>query len=117
MWADDFSPDGFGWIDANDWAGNVVSFLRLDSSGGTLACIANFSATPHHGYRIGLPVAGRWLELINTDAETYGGSGVGNMGVVVAGETPSHGRPASAEISIPPLGVLWLAPDSESPAV
>jgi 1,4-alpha-glucan branching enzyme len=116
LWQQDSVPDGFSWIDANDRAGNVLSFLRFDSSGGTLACIANFSATPHHGYRIGLPASGRWREVINTDAETYGGSGVGNMGVVAASPLPSHGRPASAEISIPPLGVLWLEPEDSAPS-
>ncbi len=113
LWQQDSVPDGFSWIDAGDRAGNVLSFLRFDAAGGMLACVANFSAVPHHGYRIGLPVAGRWTELINTDAEAYGGSGVGNMGVVVAGDSSYHGRQASAEISIPPLGVLWLAAASD----
>jgi 1,4-alpha-glucan branching enzyme len=65
---------------------------------------------PHHGYRIGLPSAGPWAEILNTDAEVYGGSGIGNYGVVEATFAPWHGRPASAELSIPPLGVLWLTP-------
>jgi len=65
---------------------------------------------PHHGYRVGLPSAGPWRELINTDAEVYGGSGIGNYGQVEATFEPWHGRPASAELSIPPLGVLWLTP-------
>jgi 1,4-alpha-glucan branching enzyme len=114
LWQQDSVPDGFSWIDANDRAGNVLSFLRFgfDGSGGMVACVANFSAMPHYGYRIGLPVSGRWRELINTDAAVYGGSGVGNQGVVVASPTPYHGRAASAEITIPPLGVLWLAPES-----
>jgi 1,4-alpha-glucan branching enzyme len=76
-----------------------------------IACIANFSAMPHLKYRIGLPRAGRWRELLNTDAAIYGGSGVGNMGGVEAVPEPYHGRPASAIITVPPLGVLWLAPE------
>jgi 1,4-alpha-glucan branching enzyme len=110
LWQLDSSPTGFQWIDASDWEGNVLSFLRYSSDGDVLACVANFAAMPHHGYRIGLPSAGPWAEVINTDAEGYGGSGIGNYGLVEATSEPWHGRPASAELSIPPLGVLWLAP-------
>src|SRR6266496_3869144 len=78
---------------------------------GVIACVANFAGEPHIGYRIGLPQAGRWREVINTDAAVYGGSGVGNMGVIDAVEEPWHGRPASAVLAVPPLGVLWLAPE------
>jgi 1,4-alpha-glucan branching enzyme len=76
-----------------------------------LACVANFSAMPHSNYRIGLPLAGRWREVLNTDAADYGGSGTGNLGAVTALPRPWHGRPASASIVLPPLAVLWLAPD------
>ncbi len=111
LWQLDASPTGHQWIDASDRSGNVLSFLRYSADGSTLACIANFGATPHHGYRIGLPSAGPWAEVINTDAEVYGGAGVGNYGRIESTAEPWHGRPASAELSIPPLGVLWLAPD------
>jgi len=113
LWERDFTPDGFGWIDANDSSGNVVSFLRLAGSGpgDVVACVANFSGAPHHDYRIGLPATGRWREVINTDAEVYGGSGVGNLGGVQAVAEPWHGQPASAVLTVPPLGVLWLAPE------
>ena len=76
-----------------------------------IACIANFSALPHLKYQIGLPRAGRWREVLNTDAAIYGGSGVGNLGGIEAVPEPYHGRPASAIITVPPLGVLWLAPE------
>jgi 1,4-alpha-glucan branching enzyme len=114
LWSGDFTPDGFSWIDANDSAGNVVSFLRLaaDGSGRVLACVANFAGNPHLNYRIGLPLAGRWREVVNTDAPVYGGSGVGNLGAVQAVAEPWHGRPNSARITIPPLAVLWLAPET-----
>jgi 1,4-alpha-glucan branching enzyme len=209
LWRLDTSPDGFGWIDADDTAGNVLSFLRfasldehnldersldehsadehsadengaVDNGGadrggggagrsagaagdaltsgpaasnllasdpaaadrltpdpaasdpitselaasdprasrlagrdhGIIACVANFSAIPHTGYRIGLPFPGRWAEVINTDSAHYGGSGVGNLGAVEAVAEPWHGRPASAVLTLPPLGVLWLAPVS-----
>ncbi|MBB6373996.1 1,4-alpha-glucan branching enzyme [Pseudonocardia eucalypti] len=104
----DSSPEGFSWIDANDAAGNVFSFLRTGGDGSVLACVANFAGHPHENYRVGLPFAGRWRELVNTDAENYGGSGVGNLGSVVAEATEWHGRPASAVLRVPPAGVLWL---------
>jgi 1,4-alpha-glucan branching enzyme len=76
-----------------------------------LACIANLTPVARHGYRVGLPTPGRWVELLNTDAGEWGGSGVGNGGWVFADRTPWHGQPCSAEIVLPPLGVLWLAPE------
>ena len=114
LWSQDTSPDGFGWIDSNDAHGNVLSFLRFgaqEHGAPVLACIANFSPMPHNNYRVGLPLAGRWREVINTDAADYGGSGLGNLGSVEAVNRPWHGRPASAEIVLPPLSVLWLAPE------
>jgi 1,4-alpha-glucan branching enzyme len=128
LWELDSTPEGFGWIDSNDAQGNTLSFLRLAATPGTvapgtatqgdtsrtLACIANFSPLPHENYRVGLPHAGRWREVLNTDAAVYGGSGVGNMGRIEAVAEPWHGRPASATITLPPLGVLWLAPEEAS---
>ena len=76
-----------------------------------IACIANFSALPHLEYKIGLPRAGRWREVLNTNAVSYGGSGVGNLGGIDAVPEPWHGKPTSATITLPPLGVLWLTPE------
>src|SRR6185437_15675200 len=115
----DNTPEGFSWIDANDANSNVLSFLRhgVDADGKptVLACVANFSGGPHENYRVGLPFAGRWREVLNTDAELYGGSGVGNFGVVEAEPQVWHGRPASAALRLPPTGVLWLAPERTEP--
>jgi 1,4-alpha-glucan branching enzyme len=111
LWTQDGSPDGFSWIDANDAGGNVLSFLRLGTDGGVIACIANFAGHPHEGYRVGLPRAGRWREVINTDGYGYAGSGAGNLGAVDAVAEPYHGQPASAALTLPPLAVLWLVPD------
>jgi 1,4-alpha-glucan branching enzyme len=114
LWSQDATPDGFSWIDANDAAGNVISFLRFGSQESgvpVLACVCNFSAMPHLDYQLGLPLAGTWREVLNTDSTAYGGSGVGNMGVVNAVPRPCHGRPASASVVIPPLGVIWLTHD------
>jgi 1,4-alpha-glucan branching enzyme len=113
LWELDTASEGFGWIDAGDALGNVLSFLRFSASGAPVACIANFSALPHADYQIGLPSAGPWREVLNTDAIAYGGSGVGNQGLISAVEEPWHGRPASARLTLPPLGVLWLTPDAD----
>jgi 1,4-alpha-glucan branching enzyme len=115
LWTQDSDPAGFEWIDANDAAGNVFSFLRWSSDGSVLACLANFSAAPHEEYRVGLPRSGPWHEVLNTDATDYGGSGVGNLGVVQTEDVAWHGRPASVTLRLPPLGTLWLrhVPDEE----
>jgi len=111
LYSQDFTPSGFTWLDANDREGNVLAYLRWGSDGSVIACVLNFAPMPHSGYRIGLPFAGVWREAVNTDSELYGGSGAGNMGAVVASDHPSHGQPASATITIPPLGALWLVPE------
>jgi len=110
LWARDNDPGGFEWIDADDSAGNSFSWLRWGHDNAVLACVVNFSGGPHEGYRIGLPFGGTWNEVVNTDSEAYGGSGVGNMGSVQAEEVPWHGRPFSAVVRVPPLGALWLCP-------
>jgi 1,4-alpha-glucan branching enzyme len=119
LWSLDIDPAGFRWIDANDAAGNVLSFLRFgkpadgheypQEAGQALACVANFAGMPHLGYRIGLPRPGRWREVVNTDVEAYGGSGVGNLGGVQAVAEPWHGLPYSATIAAPPLATVWFA--------
>lgn len=109
MWELDSAPEGFRWIDANDADNNVFSFYRSGTTPGRyLVCIANFSPIPRTGFRVGLPKKGRFEEVLNTDAENYGGSGVGNMGSVVAEAKPWHGLDHSAEMTLPPLGVVWL---------
>jgi 1,4-alpha-glucan branching enzyme len=116
LWTQDTSPAGFRWISAEDSAHNVFSFIRLAPDGSPLVCVVNFAAVPHEGYRIGLPRAGTWAESVNTDADVYGGSGVGNLGTVHAENVPWHGLPASASLRIPPLGALWLRPATDQPA-
>jgi 1,4-alpha-glucan branching enzyme len=110
LYTQDHDAAGFAWIDANDASGNVFSFLRYGDDGSALACIANFAGQPHDGYRLGLPWAGTWREVLNTDAEAYAGSGVGNLGSVEASSDEGwHGQPASALLRLPPLGTVWLA--------
>ena len=112
LYTQDFTPQGFTWIDANDRDGNVLAYLRWGSDGSVMACIVNFSPVPRSGYRVGLPSSGVWREVVNTDSSAYGGSGVGNMGAVVASDQSWHGQPASASVTVPPLGALWLVPES-----
>jgi 1,4-alpha-glucan branching enzyme len=121
LWELDHVPEGFQWIDANDAAGNTFSFLRFGSAGpdgerATLASIINFSGGPHNSYRLGLPRLGRWNEILNTDAEGYGGSGVGNLGAIQAEDVPWHGQPYSALLTVPPLGAVWFEPSPEEPS-
>jgi 1,4-alpha-glucan branching enzyme len=112
LWELDFDPAGFRWLEPNDAAANVLAFMRLSGGGARqLVCACNLSPVPRSGYRLGLPRGGRWRELVNTDSEFYGGSGVGNMGGVTAEEKPWHDQPYSAELTLPPLGVVWLVPE------
>jgi 1,4-alpha-glucan branching enzyme len=108
LWERDNEAGGFEFIDGGDAEHNVVSFLRWDNDGNAIAVIMNFSGAPVGPYRVGLPFAGTWDELINTDATEFGGSGVGNFGAVVATDDAFAGRPASAELTLPPLAGLWL---------
>jgi 1,4-alpha-glucan branching enzyme len=111
MWQKDTTPDGFRWLDADNAGGNLLAFIRYGTDGTPLVCVANFATHPHEGYRLGLPRVGRWREVLNTDAERYGGSNVGNMGTVTGEAVSWQGMPASAQIRVPPLGVLWLRPE------
>lgn len=108
LWQLDDEPEGFAWLNADDAEHNVFTWMRQDAAGGVAACAVNFSPVPRLDYRVGLPRAGRWVEILNTDASDYGGSGVGNLGQVTAAGPPCHDRPVSADIAIPPLGAVWL---------
>jgi 1,4-alpha-glucan branching enzyme len=108
LWTQDTSPSGFRWITSEDSQHNTFSFVRFAPDGGVLACVVNFAAVPFEGYRIGLPKTGAWHEVVNTDSELYGGSGVGNLGEVTAEPLPWHGFNASASLRVPPLGAVWL---------
>jgi len=108
LWARDNEEGGFEWLDGGDSTNSAVTFLRWDKDGNPIAILMNFSGAPVGPYRVGLPFAGQWDELLNTDALEYGGSGVGNYGSVTAVDEPWAGRPASAEVTLPPLAGLWL---------
>jgi 1,4-alpha-glucan branching enzyme len=107
----DFEPSGFEWMDCGDSEGSVISFLRrAKNPDDNTFVICNFTPVPRHNYRVGAPVNGYWTEALNSDAPLYGGSGQGNSGGVEAIPLPLHGRPYSVELTIPPLGVLFLRP-------
>jgi len=117
----DFDPAGFEWVDASDAAASVVSFLRrprrdeagraIHDSGRDVLVVANLTPVPRQGYSVGVPTGGHWAELANSDAEVHGGSGWGNLGGVDAEPVAAHGRPFSLPLVLPPLSVVFLAPD------
>jgi 1,4-alpha-glucan branching enzyme len=113
LWELDFEPSGFHWLEANDADANVLAFARLpEGTGRPLVCVCNLSPVPRESYRLGLPRAGRWRELLNTDSTFYGGSDVGNLGAIEATGPPWHEQPQSAELRLPPLAVVWLVPET-----
>jgi 1,4-alpha-glucan branching enzyme len=111
LWERDADPTGFAWVEAEDAAANVLAFCRYADDGPPLLCVANLSPVPRDAYRVGLPQGGIWHEVLNTDADVYGGSGVGNLGSSVASEEPWKGFAFSALVTLPPLAVVWLTPD------
>jgi len=105
----DFRAEGFEWIDCADSANSVIAFLRRPREHGAWSLVAcNFTPVPRVGYRLGVPVGGRWREALNSDAAEYGGSGMGNLGGVDAEPRPCHGRPHSLTLTLPPLGVAFF---------
>lgn len=91
----------------------MLAFLRISAHGRPLACIANLSPVPRREYRIGLPRGGVWQELLNTDRTAFAGGGVGNGERITARDEGWHGLPASVDLTLPPLAVLWLVPSQE----
>ena len=105
----DFDWEGFEWIDTHDWTNSIISFLRKARSANRPVLVAcNLTPVPRYNYRVGVPEEGHWLELLNSDASLYGGSGLGNLGKVEAAPIPSHGRPFSLSITLPPLSVVFF---------
>ena len=105
----DCDPAGFEWIDCNDAESSVVTLIRKGKSTSTIFLVAcNFTPVPRRQYRIGAPLPGYWREVLNSDADAYGGSGTGNAGGVEAVPVPHHGRPYSLTLTLPPLSVLFF---------
>ena len=105
----DFTPAGFEWIDHDDARRSTLSFVRRSAAGGLVLVVCNFAPVVHHGFRMGVPAAGRWHERLNTDSAYYGGS---NVGTPLSGATSepvhSHGRGQSLVLNLPPLATMFL---------
>lgn len=106
----DFQPAGFEWIDCHDSEHSVLAWLRWGRDGSCVVVAVNFTPVPRSGYRLGVPQAGRYVEVLNSDSTHYGGSDLGNAGGVEAGEGEWMGRPASLAITLPPLAAVLLKP-------
>ena len=111
----DFSPEGFEWIDCCDSDNSVVSLIRKSKSGQVVLVVLSYTPIARHNYAVGVPRGGHWREMLNSDAEIYGGSGQGNLGGVDAAPIPLHGRKWSVNLTLPPLGAVFLlSEESES---
>ncbi len=112
LWQSDYDPHGFRWLDCSDHENSVLSFVRrnLDQAN-ELVVVLNLTPVPRSKYRLGLPRPGKWLELLNSDAAIFGGGNMGNLGAVLAEPTPKHGYPQSAEVTLPPLGLMVFKPE------
>ncbi len=110
LYENDFTEDGFRWIDANDAPNSILSFMRFDKSKDNVVIIvANFTPVPRHNYRIGVPKDTKWNEILNSDAVQYGGGGMGNFGGVTTNPVPYHGEDQSINILVPPLGIVMFS--------
>ena len=105
----DFSPEGFEWLDWQDKESSVLCWLRWASDGSCVVCICNFTPLPRPGYRLGVPLAGSYTELLNTDAAKYGGTGKRISGALRTEKVGAHGRLQSLQLDLPPLACLMLA--------
>jgi 1,4-alpha-glucan branching enzyme len=111
LWEVDFRPEGFEWLVGDASEDNVFAFARRGADRDrVLACVANLSPAVRESWQVPLPVGGTWRVVLNTDAAAYGGTDVGPGVEVVADAGPLYGREASARVTLPPLGVLWLVP-------
>jgi 1,4-alpha-glucan branching enzyme len=109
MYELDFSIDGFEWIDSHDWEQSIISFIRKGkNTGEIILVVCNCTSIPRYNYRVGIPHGGFWREVLNSDAEIYGGSGCGNFRGVKAATIPAQGRCNSLSLTLPPLGVLFF---------
>src|SRR5690606_23086210 len=111
--ARDCEPDGFEWLIGNDFANSVVAWLRKAPGAESVLVVSNFTPVPRSGYKIPVPLVGRWVERINTDAGWYSGGNTGNQGAVVAHAVEGRHLPAEMELYLPPLATLFLKYEPE----
>jgi 1,4-alpha-glucan branching enzyme len=110
----DFEAAGFSWLDCNDNENSTLSFIRRGRDGRTpIVAVLNFTPVQRDGYRIGVPLPGTYTELLNSDAEIYGGGNVGNSGAVDTEPFASHGHPQSLRLKLPALSCLLLKPEGD----
>jgi 1,4-alpha-glucan branching enzyme len=109
LYARDAEPDGFRWVVVDDRAQSVAAYLRFDGAGNHLLCVVNATPITRRGYRVGVPSAGRYREVLNTDASAYGGTDLGNAGAAEAEPTPAQDFAQSLCLTLPPLAVLIFA--------
>lgn len=110
----DNEPGGFQWINGGDADRNVLTFIRWDTEGSPVVVAVNFSGGPHQDFVLGVPSAGAWEEVLNTDAVAYGGSGVANKGTLKATAPGVDGQPASVSVTLPPLGAAYFKPVTDT---
>ena len=110
LYEQDFSPQGYEWVDFHDWEQSVISFLRKARTTDDLVLVVcNFTPVPRYHYRVGVPRGGFWQEALNSDAKEYGGSGQGNRGGLEAAPVSFYGRSDySLSLTLPPLGILFF---------
>lgn len=113
LYEQDCQPQGFQWVIGDDAGNSVYAYLRWSKEGEPLLVVANLTPVPRHGYRVGVPFSGKWAELLNSDAEAYAGSNIGNGGAVMAEEIKSHGQACSLALNLPPLAVVVFKPAGE----
>ncbi|MDF1590681.1 MAG: 1,4-alpha-glucan branching protein GlgB [Desulfobacterales bacterium] len=107
--AQDFTPEGFRWIDCNDSLQSTLSLIRKgDKDSDVLIIACNFTPIPRHNFRVGAPHGGTWIELLNSDSRHYGGSGQGSLGAVEAAPVRHHDLPYSLNLTLPPLSVVFF---------
>jgi 1,4-alpha-glucan branching enzyme len=106
----DCDASGFQWIESEDGRNSVLAFLRRADPDRPVLVVVNFTPIVRDDYRLGVPLRGQWSELLNSDLDVYGGSGVSNMGRLVADYVPWHGQENSLSITLPPLSVVMLTP-------
>jgi 1,4-alpha-glucan branching enzyme len=105
----DCDPAGFEWIDGSDSQQSMLSFMRKSTGGSEIVvAVFNFTPMPRQNYRVGVPRGGYWIEILNSDSKQYGGADFGNLGGIQAESTASHGRPNSVNLTVPPMGALFL---------
>lgn len=111
LWERDHEPEGFSWIDCQDWQQSILSYIR-SSRDSYLICVCNFTPVVRYDYHVGVPEARWYRERLNSDSELYGGGNIGNMQFLLTKPEPFHGFDQSLSLTLPPLACLILEPSS-----